>query len=159
MMWVWRGVGAYFANSLCVLALIGFVWSLHYYDGMAFLGFRQIKSNDASIGDQEQFCLSPLHRFVRHPWYFFAIVIIWSRDMDSAFFVSAICISAYFFIGSWFEERKLVIFHGDTYRRYQRYVPGILPLPWRYLNKVKMDLVLSPADTDFNFSRKSGQKS
>ncbi|NOX42677.1 MAG: hypothetical protein GXP19_02945 [Gammaproteobacteria bacterium] len=143
VVWEWKGIGSYFSNALGTFAVIGFLWSLRYYDGMAFLGLRQIKSKNANVEDQEQFCISPLHRLVRHPWYFLAIVFIWSRDMDTAFLVSSVCITLYFIVGSWFEERKLAVYHGDMYRRYQRYVPGVLPVPWRYLNKEKLDDVRS----------------
>jgi len=143
VVWQWTGVGLYFSNALVLFAVLGFVWSMRYYDGMEFLGVRQIANDSSDVEDQEKFCLSPLHRFVRHPWYFFALVIIWSRDMDSAFLVSSICMTLYFIIGSWFEERKLIIYHGETYRRYQSYVPGLLPLPWRYLNKEKLGDVMS----------------
>jgi len=134
MVWQWRGPGLYVVNTLAVLAVTGFFWSLRYYDGMEFLGLRQIKSGNRIVEDQEKFCISPIHRFVRHPWYFFALVIIWTRDMDSAFLVSAVCMSLYFIFGSWLEEKKLVIYHGKIYQQYKIFVPGLFPLPWRYLN-------------------------
>ena len=143
VLWQWKGVGLYLSNFLGLLALIGFVWSMRYYDGMGFLGVRQVGSANAHVEDQEKFCLSPLHRFVRHPWYFLAIVFIWSRDMDAAFLLSAVFITLYFIVGSWFEEKKLLVFHGEVYRRYQRYVPGLFPLPWRYLTKAKRNELLS----------------
>jgi methanethiol S-methyltransferase len=43
------------------------------------------------------------------------------------------CMSAYIFIGAWFEERDLVRRHGESYRDYQRKVPGYLPGNWRRL--------------------------
>lgn len=63
------------------------------------------------------------------------MVIIWTRDMNAAFLVTAVAVSIYFIIGSKFEERKLIIYYGDTYRRYMERVPGLLPLPWRFLSK------------------------
>lgn len=143
VLWQWQGAGLYLSNFLGLLVLAGFVWSMRYYDGMDFLGVRQIGSDNVYVEDQEQFCLSPLHHFVRHPWYFLALVFIWSRDMDTAFFVSAVMITLYFIVGSWFEEKKLLVFHGEIYRCYQRYVPGLFPMPWRYLNKAKREEVLS----------------
>jgi protein-S-isoprenylcysteine O-methyltransferase Ste14 len=41
--------------------------------------------------------------------------------------------SAYIFIGAWFEERDLVRKYGDSYRDYQGKVPGYLPGNWRRL--------------------------
>lgn len=136
-LWAWRGEWAYVANAIALLAVLGFMWSMKFYDGMDFLGLRQLKSAEKNVHGSEKLCLSPLHRFVRHPWYFFALVIIWTRDMDSAFLVSAVCMTIYFFAGSWLEERKLVLAHGEAYRRYMSYVPGVLPLPWRYLDEAR----------------------
>ena len=45
----------------------------------------------------------------------------------------AVAITAYFVIGSWFEERKLVALHGEAYRHYRDKVPALLPLPWKYM--------------------------
>ena len=139
--WQWQGIAFYVANSLAILAVVGFVWSMRFYDGMDFLGFGQIKSRQKDIQDKEKLCISPLHRVVRHPWYFFALVIIWTRDMDSAFLVSASCMTLYFIIGSMLEERKLVAFHGEAYRQYIHHVPGLLPLPWRYLDKSALEKI------------------
>jgi len=148
VLWQWTGVGMYLSNIIAVLAVFGFLWSMRYYDGMDFIGVRQLKSVRPQVEDEEQFCLSPLHHYVRHPWYFFAIVIIWSRDMDTVFLVTAVLITQYFIVGSWFEEKKLVGFHGDIYRCYQRYVPGLFPLPWRYLDDKKRSEVLSSDNND-----------
>ena len=79
--------------------------------------------------------ISPWHRFVRHPWYTLGLVLIWTRDMNAASFVSAEAITLYFVIGSRFEEHKLVAEFGDRYREYQRKVPRLIPLPWRVLSR------------------------
>jgi len=57
------------------------------------------------------------------------------RDMNAAFLVTAVAVSIYFIIGSKLEERKLIVYYGDTYRRYMERVPGLFPLPWRFLSK------------------------
>ena len=36
-------------------------------------------------------------------------------------------------IGSLLEETKLLSLHGDAYRRYRERVPGLIPLPWKFL--------------------------
>jgi protein-S-isoprenylcysteine O-methyltransferase Ste14 len=55
--------------------------------------------------------------------------------MNAAMLVSALAITIYFVAGSWLEERKLIAIHGDTYRRYRERVPGLLPLPWKWLGR------------------------
>jgi protein-S-isoprenylcysteine O-methyltransferase Ste14 len=42
--------------------------------------------------------------------------------------------TAYFVVGSWLEERKLTACHDEVYRRYIAAVPGLLPLPWKFLS-------------------------
>ena len=134
-LWQWNGIAAWLANGLALLALLGFVWSLRYYDGQEFLGLRQWRIGIKTVEDQERFQISPLHRFVRHPWYSLALVLIWTRDMNAAFLVTAVAFTLYFILGSWLEERKLIQYHGEIYRRYRERVPCLIPLPWRYLSR------------------------
>jgi len=133
MLWRWSGPWAWLANGLALAAIAGFFVSTRAYDMDEFLGLRQIREHDRTTADREGFTLSFFHRFVRHPWYFFGLVIVWTRDMNAPMLVSALAISAYFAIGSKFEERKLIAIHGDAYRRYRERVPALLPLPWKTL--------------------------
>lgn len=132
--WSWHGPAWLIANGLAALAVAGFAWSLRFYDGSEFLGTRQWRRREHSVLDQERLRLSPLHRFVRHPWYALGLVLVWTRDMDAATLLSAVMITAYFVVGSWLEERKLMVYHGPAYERYRRRVPSLVPLPWRYLS-------------------------
>ncbi|MCP4992999.1 MAG: hypothetical protein GY934_04310 [Gammaproteobacteria bacterium] len=134
-LWVWSGVGWWLINGIALVTLIVFYWSLSFYDTGEFLGTKQWRERNASVEDQEAFHISPLHRFVRHPWYTLGLILIWTRDMDPAFLISAIWLTLYFVIGSRLEERKLIVYHGERYRYYRQRVPGLIPLPWRYLSK------------------------
>ncbi len=134
-LWRWSGGAFYLSLGLAAAALAGFAWSLKFYDTSEFLGLRQLRERNASVDDQEQFQLSPLHRWVRHPWYFFALVIVWTRDMNAPMLTTAILITLYFIIGSRLEEQKLIRYHGDVYRRYRERVPGLVPLPWKFLRE------------------------
>jgi protein-S-isoprenylcysteine O-methyltransferase Ste14 len=134
-LWQWSGIGWWLANGLALAAVLGVFWSLRHYDSGEFLGTRQWRRGERSVEDQEQFHVSDLHRFVRHPWYSLSLVMVWTRDMDLSFLVSAILITLYFVLGSLLEESKLVTYHGETYRRYRQRVPGLVPLPWRYLSE------------------------
>jgi protein-S-isoprenylcysteine O-methyltransferase Ste14 len=134
-LWEWRGITAWVAYGLSLLALIGFVWSLRYYDGKEFLGVRQIHLRIQQVEDQERFHISPLHRYVRHPWYSLGLVLIWSQEMDPARLLSACLITGYFIIGSRIEEVKLLRYHGERYRIYRDKVPALIPRPWRRLSR------------------------
>lgn len=130
-LWAWRGLGAWLSNGLALAALCGFIASLKHYDTQEFLGLSQWKSRSKGVQDQEGFHLSPYHRYVRHPWYFFGLVLVWTRDMNTAMFLSAVLVTIYLIIGSRLEERKLVVYRGDIYRRYVKKVSGLIPLPWK----------------------------
>ena len=131
----WTGAWWWLANGLALAALLGFFWSLRYYDGSEFLGLRQLKARERRVEDQERFRISPLHRHVRHPWYFLGLVLLWTRDMTPALLVSVILMTLYFIIGSRLEERKLRSYHGEAYDRYRKQVPGLVPLPGKRLTR------------------------
>ncbi len=141
-LWQWLGVEKWISNALRFSAIVAVIWTFKYYDGSEILGLRQIKERAQSVEDQEHFHISPFHRFVRHPWYFLSMVYIWAGDMDAAWLTSAIMISLYFVVGARLEERKLIIYHGEIYRRYAKAVPGLLPLPWRYLSRQQAKEIL-----------------
>lgn len=141
-LWTWDGLWGWIANGLALLAGVGFLWSLRYYDGAAFLGLRQWRQRLGTVADQERFTLSPLHRFVRHPWYSLGLVLIWTRDMDPALLISALMLTFYCLLGSRLEEQRLLVYHGEVYRRYRERVPGLIPLPWRHLTSAEADALL-----------------
>ncbi len=96
--------------------------------------YHQWRNKKTTVEAQEHFQLSPFHHYVRHPWYFLAILIIWTRSMEVIMLTSAITITLYLIISSHLEEHKLIRYHGNIYRRYMKKIPGIFPLPWKYLH-------------------------
>lgn len=131
-LWRWQGMWAWVAQGITVLVILGFIWSSRAYDLKSFLGI-----SSAHVTNAQHLGLSPLHRFVRHPWYFLGLVWLWTRDMDSARLVAALIISAYLWLGSRLEDRKLIVEFGPIYREYCRRVPGLWPRPWRRLNRAE----------------------
>lgn len=142
ILWRWQGTVAWLANGLALAAIIGFWISLRSYDMQEFLGLRQLKFDVRKVEDQEHFRLSPFHRYVRHPWYFFGLILIWTRDMSETTLLSSVIMTLYFMVGSHLEEKKLLDYHGDTYRRYMAKVPGLIPLPWKFLTAVDAQALL-----------------
>lgn len=134
-LWRWTGAWAWLADGLALAALAGFAVSTRWYDMDEFLGLRQLREHAASADRAGGFAISPFHRFVRHPWYCFGLVLVWTRDMNAAWLLSALAITAYFALGSRLEERKLLALHGEAYRRYMARVPALLPLPWKFLGR------------------------
>ena len=142
VLWQFQGWSFWLTNALAVLAFIGFMISLRYYDGQEFLGLRQLRGGEKKVEDQENLHISPLHRYVRHPWYTLALVLIWTRPMDSLMLVSAVLMTAYFFLGSRLEEQKLKTYYGAVYEHYMRQVPGLVPLPWKHLTPAQAAALL-----------------
>lgn len=144
----WRGIWAWLAHGLTLAAVAGFLWSLRYYDTAEFLGIRQWRDQEGGIEDQERFRLSPMHRFVRHPWYSFGLVILWSRDLNAAMLLSNLVITAYFLLGSRLEERKLLHYHGRAYEVYRLRVPALIPSPRRFLDRETAREIVKMAGKD-----------
>jgi len=144
-LWQWRGAWAWLGNGVALAAVMSLFVSGRSYDMGEFLGLRQlsVRGND----QPERFTVSTLHRFVRHPWYCIGLVLIWTRDMNGPLLVSALMITAYFIAGSRLEEGKLLAVYGETYRRYMAKVPGLMPLPWKYLTAGEASALMHRAET------------
>ena len=147
-LWSWNGAWAWLMRALAVAAALGFLISLRAYDLGVFLGLRQWHERHRAIADPERFHLSTLHRFVRHPWYFFLLVLMWTQNIHLSQLIVYGLASLYLVVGSRLEENKLIHQHGEVYRQYRRKVPGLIPLPWRWLRKSEAEALLSrDADT------------
>lgn len=134
-LWRWPGIWGWLADAAALAAIAGFVATYRIYDSGEFLGTSQLRKASVTLDDQAPMRVSWAHRFVRHPWYFLGLVIIWTREMNAALLVSAVILTLYVLIGSRLEERKLVGLYGEQYRDYRQRVPGLIPLPWQYLSR------------------------
>lgn len=145
LIWQWPGLTGWLMKGLTIAAILGFIWSLKSYDNGVFLGITQWRNRYTDSTDPDSLQISTLHRFVRHPWYFFFLVILWTQDLHLAQLVVYSLISIYFVIGSRMEERKLVEHYGKTYEEYCRQVPGLIPLPWKWLSEEKANQLTQAA--------------
>jgi len=125
------------ADGVALLAVATFFHSLKFYDTGEFIGVKQWRTGACGVEDRAPMTLSWLHRYVRHPWYFLGLLVLWTREADAALLLSNLLITLYLVVGSRLEENKLVALYGDRYRRYRTKVPGLLPLPWRYLSRTE----------------------
>lgn len=125
----WAAWGAFLAAAL------GFAVSMRWYDGLDFLGLRQWARRHEKRDRCDTFVLSPLHRYVRHPWYSLGLLYLWTRDLNAGWLTATVVITLYLVIGSRLEERKLAEAFGEPYRRYLKCVPGLIPLPGHKLTQ------------------------
>ena len=122
-------------DTLCVCAIAAMIWSARRYDMGAFTGVRPVIASARTVFDDgAPLNVSGFNRYVRHPWYAFALVIVWSRPLDIGWLISALAITAYIVVGSRFKERKLVNVYGARYVAYQREVNAFLPAPGKVLS-------------------------
>ena len=139
---------AWIAWPAFLAAALGFLWSLRWYDGLEFLGVRQWRGDTLTGGGWETLVLSPLHRYVRHPWYSLGLLYLWTRDLNAGWLAATIAITAYLAIGSRLEERKLAAAFGEPYRRYLARVPGLVPLPGRSLSRAEAEALAREAQSN-----------
>ena len=110
-------------------ALLLFFWAFFFdYDSLSFFGIRQMlnfgKPTAATPGELKR---SGLLGMVRHPMYLALILYLWCQTFRMMDLVINTLLTLYVLIGTWLEERKLVLEFGEAYLRYQREVPMLIP--------------------------------
>jgi protein-S-isoprenylcysteine O-methyltransferase Ste14 len=114
-----------------LLALVGLAISLLQTDIWSFAGLRQAArfwqgAEDPAVSDK--FINTGTYGWVRHPLYFFSLLFLWLNPvMTLGVFLFNILATLYFWIGSIYEERRLLAAFGEAYKEYKRTVPGLLP--------------------------------
>ncbi|MCX6151150.1 MAG: isoprenylcysteine carboxylmethyltransferase family protein [Ignavibacteriales bacterium] len=119
---------------LQILSFAGLVWTISDIDGKEFLGISQIfrwRKNNYSENDLDEISVlktNGSYKYSRHPIYLFSILFLLFRPTMSLFYlVFFICIVIYFYVGSYYEEKKLLEKFGTEYYEYKRSVPRIFP--------------------------------
>jgi protein-S-isoprenylcysteine O-methyltransferase Ste14 len=118
-------------RACSLLAIGGFIWRVRALGTID--PFGRVPIMIRLRGEQlrpQDFVLRGPYRWVRHPLYFFTIVLIWSvpeLHLDRLLF--NVLWTSWIVLGSYFEEKDLVAEFGERYRCYQKTVPMLLP--WR----------------------------
>ncbi len=115
-------------------SLIGLLWATRLMDLKEFTGISQIERylrNEYKVEDLDErqtLKIEGAFKFVRHPIYFFSILFLGLRPTMSLFYlIMFVTIIIYFYVGSTYEEKKLIERFGDEYRQYQKKVPRLFP--------------------------------
>ena len=103
------------------------LWSARYYDLGRLGGLAQLRRPDAP--EDEGLRLDGPHAYVRHPLYAGGYLILWGAALSPLGLATAVWGSLYLAIGTYFEERRLLRLYGESYDRYRRAVPALIP--WR----------------------------
>jgi protein-S-isoprenylcysteine O-methyltransferase Ste14 len=127
--WPWSLLSMFGQIGAILLLAIG----LLHTDIWQFLGLRQlIQPNRESA---PTLVVSGLYRWVRHPLYTAGLIFIWLTPvMTTSILALNIGLTLYIYIGSLFEERRLLAEYGHAYFEYQRAVPRLIPILWRKSN-------------------------
>ncbi|MGA8754662.1 methyltransferase family protein [Candidatus Deferrimicrobium sp.] len=106
------------------------------WDLKEFIGLRQWERQRAgeeeAQGRNERLFTGKGYGLVRHPLYFGCSLLLAFHPVqtrNSA--ATAAAAIAYFYIGTFFEERRMERKFGEAYREYKRRVPRFFPLPHR----------------------------
>jgi protein-S-isoprenylcysteine O-methyltransferase Ste14 len=128
----WEGDLVIVRYLLVATSLSLFVAGARHYSLSQLFGIRQIKTGAGGqpIPEVDTFDASGILGMVRHPWYIAGILLVWAGDLSLSTLLINLVISGYFIIGTFLEERKLLLEFGDRYREYQRNVSMFLPYKW-----------------------------
>jgi methanethiol S-methyltransferase len=133
-----EGLPRLLARAISVLAILGFAWGVRALKNFDTFGLVPIKVH--LRGKQllpPTFIARGPYLWIRHPLYFFMIVLIWSApDVTADRLLFNVLWTLWIVVGSYLEERDLVSEFGNKYRDYQKTVPMLFP--WRLLRSSKL---------------------
>lgn len=93
-------------------------------DAFHFVGLKQLFEKET----KGALITGGLYQYVRHPIYTFSLLFIWLNPTLSvnslAYYLG---MTAYFIIGAYFEERKLLREFGAEYAAYKKSTPMLIP--------------------------------
>ena len=132
------GLPRLLTRAISVLAIVGFAWGVRALRNFDTFGLVPIKVH--LRGKQLRpptFVVRGPYLWLRHPLYFFMILLIWSApDVGSDRLLFNVLWTLWIVVGSCLEERDLVTEFGEKYRQYQRTVPMLFP--WRFPRSPKL---------------------
>ena len=128
-----EGAGRLLFHAIQACGIAFLFWTP--WDLKEFVGIRQWRRHrdggTKEPGRNGRLFTGKAYGIVRHPLYFGISVVLAFHPVQSRnTFVSMVLVILYFYVGTFFEERRMVRTFGHEYRDYQRRVPRFLPLRW-----------------------------
>jgi protein-S-isoprenylcysteine O-methyltransferase Ste14 len=118
----------YLSTAIQGLALIALLIGVLQTGALTFLGVKQLLETTPGRGIPEKLIVGGLYRWVRHPLYTAAFLILWLVPLMTWNLLALnLGFSAYLVIGTINEERKLVDQFGEAYEQYRQKTPRIIP--------------------------------
>lgn len=110
---------------LQLVSLAGLIYGVLQTGPTRFLGLDLVLDPG---GSRRDLVVRGLYRFVRHPLYTCTMLFLWLIPvMTWNLLAFNLGVSAYFIIGSRYEEDKLIEEYGQAYVEYRRRTPAFLP--------------------------------
>jgi methanethiol S-methyltransferase len=126
------GAAYFFMRALFFLSVIGFYVTFRSLRPFDPFGIREIVLHlKGKTAKEPAFTVRGTYRWVRHPFYFFSILMIWTQvsvTTDRLLFNGLWTL--WIIVGAFLEEGDLVASFGDAYRNYRRNVPMLIPYKW-----------------------------
>ncbi len=118
-------------RAITVVAILGFSWGVQALGNFDTFGQDPVR---AYLRDKPlhppHFVVRGPYLWVRHPLYFFMLILIWScPSVNSDRLLFNVLWTLWVVLGSYLEEKDLVAEFGEKYRQYKKTVPMLLP--WR----------------------------
>ncbi len=128
---IFEGVSRLILQVTFILSVVGLLWSARSLRSFDIVGKDQILAHMHSRQlPPMPFAIRGPYRCVRHPFYFFMLLMIWSCPDISLDRLLFNCLwSIWIVVGTVLEERDLGDSFGAVYKDYQKKVPMLIP--WR----------------------------
>ncbi len=124
-----HGAPGWSLRAVFLLAIAGFGWGVRALGSFDSFGVKPVVALLRGIEPRHHpFVVKGPYRWVRHPLYFFTILLFWSCPVitpDRLLF--NVLWTTWVVLATMLEERDLVSQLGDSYIRYQKEVPMIVP--------------------------------
>jgi len=120
--WPWLLLTTVLQLTGAVIILVGMLQT----DLWHFLGLRQLTQGAPS--SESPLVTHGLYRYMRHPLYTGGLLLIWlTPQMSTSLLAFNLAATIYLYVGSIFEEQRLIAEFGDAYRIYQAQVGRFFP--------------------------------
>lgn len=134
----WRGVWLLIPAVAWLVALVFFVIPARAYDLGQFAGTRADFKDESLAAGGHGLTMTWCHRYVRHPWYFAILLILWARNLSDGWLVANVCLTIYLVVGVVFEESRLISRFGTVWLDYKKQVAALVPIPGRSLSEASL---------------------